>query len=252
MNKMDMVDEKDSLIDLLIHDLTGPLAIVSTSVNSLLGKEERCGAISERQRKTLERISRNTDKARTLLQEMIEVYRSKEGLFRCEDVPVREVLRDTLVDAIEIIDPPLGERRACAAGADEFDRILRDGGILCDVSGKYCNVPFRHDRKKVQQILRNLLTNAMKYRKERVLLSIKGEGDLLISVEDDGPGIPKEKQGYIFKRFFQQKNGITPAAEGLGFGLSCVKTLVEALHGEITLESGEGKGTRFTVRIPAL
>jgi two-component system, OmpR family, phosphate regulon sensor histidine kinase PhoR len=252
MNKMETMNEKDSLIDLLIHDLTGPLAIVSTSVNSLLSKEERCGAISERQRQTLERISRNTDKARNLLQEMIELYRSKEGLFRCEDVSIGEILHDTLVDAIEIIDPPLGDSLARAAGSDEFDRLLRDKGIICEVSGKYCTSPFRHDRKKIQQILRNLLTNALKYRKEKVLLSIKGDGDLVISVEDDGAGIPKEKQGYIFKRFFQQKNGIKPAAEGLGFGLSCVKTLVEAMQGEITLESGEGNGTRFTVRVPAL
>jgi len=83
-------------------------------------------------------------------------------------------------------------------------------------------------------------------------LTIGGDLDLAITVEDDGEGIPQEKQDYIFKRFFHLKNKTECSAEGLGFGLSCVKSLVETMRGEITLKSGEGEGSRFTVRIPSL
>lgn len=82
-------------------------------------------------------------------------------------------------------------------------------------------------------------------------LTLTGDADLVISVEDDGEGIPQEKQNYIFKRFFnaQNKKG---APDGLGFGLSCVKHIVEKMKGDISLKSGEGTGSCFTVRIPPL
>jgi signal transduction histidine kinase len=244
--------EKESLIDLLIHDLTGPLAIVSADVAGLLKREGEQGLIPDRQRKTLERVLRNTNKARTLLQEMIEVYRSNEGLFRSEEVPVNEVVKDALLDAIEMTDPAAREVLSCITDDKGLEGFLQDKKISCIISGKYSHSPFRHDRKKIQQIIRNLITNALKYRRERLTLSVSGDDDLLVTVEDDGVGIPKEKQGYIFKRFFQQKNNIKPAVEGLGFGLSCVKTLIEGMKGEINVNSDEGAGTRFTVRIPSL
>lgn len=244
---------KQSIIDLLIHDLTGPLAIVSTSVRGLLqGRDEVSGTVSERQRKTLERIQRNTEKARTLLQEMIEVYRCEEGLFRSEDMSVRDVLKEALLDAVEMTDPGAGESLLCPKSTEEFEALLGEKGISLAISGKYGAVPFRHDRKKVRQILRNLLTNALKHRKRIVTLSVSGDKELLITVTDDGAGIPDEKQDYVFKRFFCEKNGIANAVEGLGFGLSCVKALVDAMEGGITVTSGEGKGTSFTVRIPPL
>ena len=69
-------------------------------------------------------------------------------------------------------------------------------------------------------------------------------------VEDDGIGIPLEDQEIIFKRFVRVNEKKLPHVSGLGLGLTGVKTLVEAMGGEITLESQEGCGTRFIVRIP--
>ncbi|MBP8699280.1 MAG: hypothetical protein KBH82_09610, partial [Syntrophorhabdaceae bacterium] len=72
------MDERDSLIDLLIHDLTGPLTIASTNINNLLNKEDRYGPLNDRQRNALKMSLRNAKKAQTFLHEMIEVYRSEE------------------------------------------------------------------------------------------------------------------------------------------------------------------------------
>ena len=66
------MNEKDDLIDLLIHDLKGPLSVASASVANLLNKVDRHGPLTDRQRRTLERIRRNTRRAQTLLQEMLE------------------------------------------------------------------------------------------------------------------------------------------------------------------------------------
>ena len=92
--------------------------------------------------------------------------------------------------------------------------------------------------------------NAMKYRRERMAVKISGDIDLLVWVEDDGNGIPLEDQGVIFERFVRLNDKKHPYVPGLGLGLTGVKTLVEAMGGEITLESQEGVGTRFIVRIP--
>ncbi len=242
---------KDPLVDLLIHDLTGPLSIVFASVNSLINKEEKYGPYNDYQKETLKRILRNAGKAKGLLQEMIEVYRSEEGLFRKDQFSVEETLLDALRDAIEIIKPEIGEELAATKNKNQFKSVLQKHGIFLEVSGRYCTTLFSHDQKKIRQIIRNLISNALKYRKEIMKLSVTGDLDLIISVEDDGQGIAQEKQDYIFKRFFNLKDK-EGGPEGLGFGLSCVKNLVAMMKGEISLKSGENTGSCFTVRIPPL
>ena len=86
------------------------------------------------------------------------------------------------------------------------------------------------------------MSNAMKYRRERMEVKISGEVDLVVLVEDDGIGIPLEDQEIIFKRFVRLNDEKRPYVPGLGLGLTGVKTLVEAMGGEITLESQEGVG----------
>jgi len=242
---------KDPLVDLLIHDLTGPLSIVSTSVNNLLNKEERYGPYNEYQKDTFKRILRNADKAKALLQEIIEVYRSEEGLFRKDQFLIADILKEALVDAIEVVAPVIGEELVRTRDDASFNDVLVRNGIFVEVSGKYNASPFSHDQKKIRQILRNLISNALKYRRKMMKLTITGELDLMIAVEDDGQGIPEEKQNYIFKRFFNLKDK-KGGPEGLGFGLSCVKNLVERMRGKISLKSGEGVGSCFNVRIPPL
>ena len=96
------------------------------------------------------------------------------------------------------------------------------------------------------------MSNALKYRRKHINASIEGDLDLLVSIEDDGLGIPREEQGVIFERFVRLNDKKRPDVPGLGLGLSGVKALLEAMGGEITLVSREGIGTCFTVRIPPL
>ena len=246
------MSRKDHLIDLLIHDLAGPISIISTSTNSLLIKEDRYGPLTHRQRKALERVLRNTNKAQTLLMEMVEVYRSEEGVFHCSNFLITEALSESIMDALDIVDPVLAGKLAFIKRDDAFYRILEDNGVLVECTGKYCKIPFYHDQKKVQQVLRNLISNALKYRRERVTISITGDSDLVIFVRDDGPGIPQDEMENIFKRFgiLKGKTKDEVKAPGFGFGMSCVKILVDVMGGEINLESKEGDGTCFTVRVP--
>src|SRR5512136_719532 len=135
---------KDTLVDLLIHDLTGPLSIVSTSINMLLNREEKYGPYNENHKETLKRVRRNAERARTLLQEIIEVYRSEEGLFKKDQFLIEEVLRDALRDAIEVVKPEMAEALCQADSNEGFNRVLQDNEIYVEVKGRYNSDPFTH------------------------------------------------------------------------------------------------------------
>jgi len=183
---------------------------------------------------------------------MIEILRSEEGLFHKELFSIEEILRESLLDVLEMSIPNAVEGLCQVINLEELQNSLKEHGIFVEITGKYCKTSFYHDQKKIQQVLRNLMSNAMKYRRERMGVKISGEGDLLILIEDDGIGIPLEDQEAIFERFVRLNNEKRPYVPGLGLGLTGVKTLVEAMEGEITLESKEGVGTRFKVRIPPI
>ena len=247
-----IVEVKWRLFDLFIHDLTGPLSIVSTSTDSLLHKVDRYGPLTDHQKRLLDRVSRNIHRAKNLTQEMVEILRSEEGVFEKEYFSIEKTVVEALLDVLEMSIPNAVERLSQAENQGAFQHDLKDYGIFVEIIGKYGKSPFCHDQKKIQQILRNLMSNAMKYRRQRMEVKISGEADLLVSVEDDGIGIPLEDQGVIFERFVRLNNEKTAYLPGLGLGLTGVKALVETMGGEITLESQEGVGTRFMVRIPPI
>jgi signal transduction histidine kinase len=246
------MNEKDYLYDLLVHDLVGPLAVVTTTVNSLLGKPERYGDLTGPQRESLERIRRNTRKARGLVQDILEVARSEENLFRGERFAVRELIKEALLEGLESIDPAAGEELARAESDAEIERILQHHSISVAVSGKYANAPFYHDRKKILHIVRNLVSNALKYRKEHVDLAVSGEADLVVAVSNDGGAISEQDREALYKRFVRIETSNVKDMPGLGLGLFCVKALVERMRGDISVTSREGFSTCFTVRIPFL
>ena len=110
------------------------------------------------------------------------------------------------------------------------------------------------DRMHIGNIICNLLENAIKYSRESVTVSIdyqqRTDGLLQISVADNGIGIAKADQRYVFDKFYRSERAKDQAIPGIGLGLSYVKLLVEAHGGTITLESTEGQGTTFTIIIP--
>jgi PAS domain S-box-containing protein len=113
--------------------------------------------------------------------------------------------------------------------------------------------PIFADRLRVKQILLNLLGNALKFTPEGGEVQVKGvlrDGFLEISVSDTGIGIPKERHGAIFDKFYQVGSTTKGVREGTGLGLAITKALVQEHGGRIYLESEPGKGSRFTFTIP--
>jgi two-component system sensor histidine kinase GlrK len=239
--------DKDYLYDLLVHDLTGPLSVIATTVNRLL----RDSGLADSDREPLERVQRNARKAQLLLHEILEVARAEECLYSRDEFSLQELVSDALISAMERVQPETTRKLQGVKDAEEISGILATVGISTEIAGRYKTSPLRHDKKKIRQILENLLSNALKYRKKIMALKVSGEGDVVICVSDDGPGIPPAQQEDVFKRFMQLSTHAKPFA-GLGLGLFCVKELVEKMGGEITISSREGGGTTFTVRVPSL
>ncbi|MFA7289209.1 MAG: PAS domain S-box protein [Melioribacteraceae bacterium] len=112
------------------------------------------------------------------------------------------------------------------------------------------------DESVITEILSNLLSNAIKYTEKGIIeiySIVEIEGDrktLIIKMIDTGIGIPKDKQSIIFDEFRQVSEGTTRNFQGSGLGLSIVKKELNQLHGTIEVESEEGKGSTFTIRLP--
>lgn len=107
------------------------------------------------------------------------------------------------------------------------------------------------DEGKIRQILRNLLNNALKYRKRLVQIEIeRNDKSLLFSVRDDGEGIPVEYHQKIFECYFQMDAERNHCVRGHGLGLAGVMVLLEDMGGKMSLESDLGKGAKFLVEVP--
>ena len=112
----------------------------------------------------------------------------------------------------------------------------------------------RADARLISQVLVNLLNNAIKYTPENSTIRIGAvqEGDkVLISVSDDGPGVPDSEKGKIFDMFYTGSNGVSDGRRSLGFGLALCKTIVQAHGGTITLTDNQPHGSVFTFSLPA-
>ncbi|HEB02021.1 MAG TPA: HAMP domain-containing histidine kinase [Nitrospirae bacterium] len=110
------------------------------------------------------------------------------------------------------------------------------------------------NRDGIEQVLQNLVDNAMKYSPEGAFVKIaveRKEGEFLISVEDNGPGIPKEEQQRVFERFYRADKARSRALGGTGLGLAIVKHTVLLHKGDVSIESTPGRGTKISFTLPA-
>ena len=164
-------------------------------------------------------------------------------------------LRDiTFSDTEEI---PLVKSRFALRGLMEEcvskQNIPSDKEVRMNIVAKD-DLEIRADRMHLANIVCNLLENAIKYSREAVTIRIdyrmREDGMVQITVADNGIGIAKADQRYVFDKFYRSESAKDKAIPGIGLGLSYVKLLVEAHGGSISLDSTEGEGTTFTIVIP--
>jgi len=238
-------------IDLLIHDLKVPLAVVETGITSLLQRREKYGPLTEKQEKVLARAQRNTKVIQSLVNDILELGRSREGIVSLKSLKFSDLIEQALVEIFDLVDRNTSEKIKSCAGLPQLRETLEEKGLMLFMEeALWCQEVYL-DEAKIRQILRNLLINALKYRKTRVELEVdKKDVYLIFSVKDDGEGIPSIYHKKIFESYFQMDVTDSSTVRGHGLGLAGVMLLVEDMGGEIFLESDEGRGAKFLVKLP--
>lgn len=242
--------EKISL-QLFIHDLKVPLAVIEAGITSLLGKLEKYGPLTERQEKVLVRTLRNTRVIQALVNDSLELERSKQGVLNVTRIRVSDLIEEALVEIFDLVDYRASEKIKVCTDLRQLRSALEEKGLMIFIDeGLWCE-ELSLDEPKIKQILRNLLNNALKYRKSCVELTVEKQHDhLFFSVKDDGEGIPSIYHKRIFESYFQMNATDSYTVRGHGLGLAGVMVLIEDMGGQLSLESDEGKGAKFMVELP--
>ncbi len=208
------------------HELRTPVSVMLTQTQSTLNRPRK----PEEYRETLQACQRAAQRMRRLIESLLELARLDGGQEAFKHLPFD--LGQTAVECAQSIRPL----------ADE-----RDVKIECDVPVLQCT----GDPERIGQVITNLLSNAVYYNRESGHVRIIGQvrnGTVSLSVADTGEGIPKEELPHLFKRFYRADKSRTNGRSGLGLAIS--KAIVEAHGGQIEVQSSEGEGSTFTLRLP--
>ena len=239
--------------ELLIHDIKVPVSVINAGAKSLLARQDIYGTLTEKQEKVIRRILRNAKSSQCLVNDALEIARSSQGIMNYADTCLARLVTNVLVEVMDLSGIELCEK----VKSDEVQELhsLREkvepAGIrLCFDPGLW-KKSLRLEECKTIQILRNLLTNAMKYRLKEVEISGYLEnGCLCLKVCDDGKGIPGSDRKAVFESYFTSGVSLDEAVKSHGVGLAGIMVLLKDMGGDIFLESEENRGTEFLVNIP--
>ncbi|MFH1942823.1 MAG: HAMP domain-containing sensor histidine kinase, partial [bacterium] len=225
---------KSEFVSHVSHELRTPLTSIHWSVENLLdGIPEKP---SPKLQEYLSGIHDSSQHLRQMIENLLDITKIEAGKIEIytERVDISEEIQKTLFTL-----KPLAEKKNIHL------EVVAEESLRAEA-----------DRDWLQAILTNLLDNAIKYSPERKSVQVKAklfeekENTIAISVVDEGPGIPREKQKAIFERFERIKQEKAVREKGLGLGLHIVKKLVELQRGQIWVESEENKGSTFTFTLP--
>lgn len=238
-------------IEFLIHELKDPIAVIETGVRTILDKQDKFGALTPRQERVLKRTLRNSNKARAMLNSLLEVGRSEAGCYRCCRFDPIGVLYGALLESLDTISDTISERFRTFPNETDALAYLMQEGIDVSIAAEVAGREVFQDEIKVRQILGNLIKNALQYRRQRMELRLLIESEqLVVEVIDDGPGIDPSDHQVVFQRYRQACECGSVPRRGHGLGLAGALILARCLGGDILLESRRGRGTSFRLQLP--
>ena len=214
------------------HELKTPLATIKEAL--LLLSEGSLGAVNEKQKKFLDLSNQNVERLNRLINEFLDstnLENSKSSMKR---------------SLFSITD-------AAKAVIDSLNIIAREKGIVLEGAIPDKKIEMWGDPDKLNQMISNLVDNAIKYNRPAGLVQVsleEADDSISISVRDTGMGIPKDDLDKIFDRFYRVERNDTAGISGTGLGLSIVKDIVNMHKGAISVESEINSGSKFTVALP--
>ncbi|MEW6374544.1 MAG: ATP-binding protein [Thermodesulfobacteriota bacterium] len=233
-------DMKSEFVSVASHELRTPLTAIKNAVQLILSG--KAGEVNETQTKFLSMAERNINRLTNILNNLLNLSRIESGKveMKFEDIELKELLELTASS----LKPQ--------ADGESIQIALEVSEQLPAVFG---------DHDKIEQILINLIGNAIKFTPDggqiRITANpVQKEGDaegremVAVSIKDTGIGIPQEHLNAVFDKFHQVEGSLHRSVSGTGLGLAITKGLVEAHQGKIWVESEVGKGSTFTFTLP--
>ena len=220
-------EETEDYVSTVTHDLRVPLAAIlgrAQLIQVTLGQPESI-------RESADAIVASARRMNAIIQDLADSARLQSGQLVLSPEPLD--LSRFVLDVMERLSWAIGIDRVRVEAPDDLP-------------------PVYADPDRLERILTNLLTNALKYSTPgtEVTLSLTlGDGEVVASISDSGPGIPPEDLPHLFRRFYRA-NGSRQDHEGLGLGLYITKRLIEAHGGRIWVESRVGRGSTFSFTLP--
>ena len=225
---------KSQFLASMSHELRTPLNAIGGYAELIemgLG-----GMVTPQQREYLSRIRTSQQHLLRIINDLLNYSRIEAGKLVYEKEPVE--VTQVLDNVLGMVAPQAASRGITLERGDCVDRTMALG-----------------DRVKIEQIVLNLLSNALKFtpRGGQVITSCGSAGDkVFIAVRDNGPGIPSDAIDQIFEPFVQLGRSLSSGHEGAGLGLAISRDLARAMHGDIVVESVPGEGAAFTLTMPAV
>jgi signal transduction histidine kinase len=223
---------KSEFLTVVSHELQTPLTAIKGALELVL--DDDTGELSRVQRRFLDTIDRNCSRLVSLVGDLLDLSRLEAG---------RIELEPQALDTCSVV------RGALSAVSNLFES--RGTTVQLDVPESV--PPLLGDRRRVEQILTNLLSNAAKYTPGGGLVQVAARADnghVLLSVADNGPGVPQAEREIVFDKFYRGRQAIRDGEAGSGLGLAIVKSLVELHGGCIHVEGNQPRGARFVVSLP--
>ena len=224
-------DLKSRFVSMASHEFRTPLSTILSSV-ALIGKYNSNDQ-EDKRAKHINRIKSSVNNLTDILNDFLSLSRLEEGKINSDPV---------VFDINELGDEVLQEMKLMTKTGQHIICLS-----VCKSKEVYS------DRKLLKNILINLISNAIKFSPENrnIYLSCENNSSkIIISVKDEGIGIPLEDQHYLFQRFFRANNATN--IQGTGLGLNIVARYVDLLNGKIEFTSEMNKGTLFTLTLPKL
>jgi len=227
---------KDQFLSNVTHELRNPIGAIKQSISVIL--EETAGPVTEPQKKFLSNAKRNLERLGALIDDILDLAKLEAKKMEIKPQPT-----------------------AITAVIDEVSQTLsawiknKDISLVEDIQENLPEINIDPDR--IVQVLMNIISNAIKFTPKGGTITLgaqllkKEKGDQMeISIADTGVGIPKNDLPKIFGKFQQAKNRSLGDISGTGLGLAIALEIVQLHGGEISVDSEEGKGTKFIISLP--
>jgi PAS domain S-box-containing protein len=221
--------QKDDFVGYVTHELKTPLTTLSAFTQLLQGYHQKTG--DKKSQFLLAKVMGQVARLTNLLHSFGQVYKAQTGMLELhkEKIDLYEQVRET-VEMFQYTTPT--------------HAITLEGNITKPISA---------DKERIRQVLINLLMNAIKYSPKSDTIRVRFTQDaknVIVSIQDFGPGIPQAAQTQIFERFFRIQDNQHYNVKGLGLGLYIALEIIKAHNGKLWVESIEGQGATFSFSLP--